>query len=307
MPSLQSYFQRWILSYNKSSHSAPAPLEEQRAAWEEETSRMRLPNGVLKQPVTAGGVAAEWIHPQEAPREKVLFYLHGGAYVMGSCNTHRNMAAHMARACGMRALLLDYRLAPEHPFPAALDDAVAAYHWLLCNLISAENIVIAGDSAGGGLALATLVSLRDGGYPLPAAGVCLTPWTDLAGTAESLETRVKADPKLTLQDLVPGRHYVGENDPCHPLISPLYADLRGLPPLLIHGAGDDMLLDDAVRVAERAKAAGVDVTLEVWKRMWHVFHRHAPKLPEARRAVESIGTFARRRLAEAGGVVGNAA
>ena len=217
---------------------------------------------------------------------------------MGSCNTHRAMVAHIARACGMRGLLLDYRLAPEHPYPAAVDDSISAYHWLLCNGIEARNIIIAGDSAGGGLALASLVSLRDGGYPLPAAAVCLTPWTDLAGTGESLKTRAKVDPRLTLQELSLGGHYVGNNDPRHPLISPLYAHLHGLPPLLIQAGNDDMLLSDSTRLADQAKNAGVDVTLDVWDRMWHVFHLHVPRLPEARRAIDAIGTFVRQHLGE---------
>ena len=255
MASLQSYIHRVCLNCNKVHDIVPATVEKLRDAQEEDAKRTRLPERILKQPVMAGGVAAEWIHPQEAPKEKVLLYLHGGAYVTGSCNTHRPMTAHIARTCGMRALLLDYRLAPEHPYPAALDDSISAYHWLLCNGIEPGNIVIAGDSAGGGLALATLVSVRDAGYPLPSAGVCLTPWTDLAGTAESIRTRAAADPRLTLQSLSLGSHYVGNNDPRLPLISPLYADLRGLPPLLIHGAGDDMLLDDSTRLAERALVA----------------------------------------------------
>ena len=138
--------------------------------------------------------------------------------------------------------------------------------------------------------------MRDAGDPLPAAAVCITPWTDLAGTGDSLNSRAKCDPRITLQSLSLGRHYIGDHDPCLPLISPLYADLRGLPPLLIQAGNDDMLLDDATRLAERAKAAGVDVTLEVWDRMWHVFHLHAPKLPEARRAIDAIGAFVRQRF-----------
>lgn len=298
MASLQSYFLRFCLKYNKPATTRPLPLEELRAVQEEDAKRTQIPRDILNQPVTAGGVEAEWVHPKEAPKERVMLYLHGGAYVMGSCNTHRALTAHIARACGMRGLLLNYRLAPEHPFPAAVEDAVAAYRWLLHNCIEARNIVIAGDSAGGGLALATLLSLRDAGDPLPAAAVCITPWTDLAGTGDSLKSRAKSDPRVTLQSLSLGSHYVGHNDPCLPLISPLYADLRGLPPLLVQAGDDDMLLSDATRLAKRAKAAGVDVTMEVWDRMWHVFHLHAPQLPEARRAINAIGAFVRQRIGE---------
>jgi len=296
MASLQSYILRTYLNYNKSTNTTSPPLKELRDMQEDAAKREQIPRDILRQTVSAGGVEAEWIHPSEAPKERVLLYLHGGAYVMGSCNTHRALTAYVARACGMRGLLLNYRLAPEHPFPAAVDDAVAAYRWLLNNSYEAGDIIFAGDSAGGGLALATLISLRDAGDPLPAAAVCITPWTDLAGTGDSLSSRAKRDPRVTLQSLSLGSHYIGEHDPCLPLISPLYADLRGLPPLLIQAGNDDMLLDDATRLAERAKAAGVDVTLEVWDRMWHVFHLHAPKLPEARRAIDAIGAFVRQRF-----------
>jgi acetyl esterase/lipase len=302
MASLQSYILRTYLNYNKSKGTSLPPLEELRSMQEDAAKREQMPRGILRQTVSAGGVEAEWLHPQEAPKERVLLYLHGGAYVMGSCNTHRALTAHVARACGMRGLLLNYRLAPEYPFPAAVEDAVAAYRWLLNNSYKAGDIVIAGDSAGGGLALATLLSLRDAGDPLPAAAVCITPWTDLAGTGDSLKSRARSEPRVTLQFLSLGSHYVGDNDPCLPLISPMYADLRGLPPLLIRAGSDDMLLDDSTRVAERAKAAGVDVTLEVWDRMWHVFHLHVPRLPEARRAIDAIGAFVKQKLGEPGSV-----
>jgi epsilon-lactone hydrolase len=294
MGSLQSYILRFSLDFFKPS--GPLPLNELREWHEDYAKRPRMPKGILNLPVIAGGVDAEWVHPREVSKERVLLYLHGGAYVMGSRNTHRALTAHVARACGMRGLLLNYRLAPEHPFPAAVEDAVAAYRWLLYNEIKAGDIVIAGDSSGGGLALATLLSLRDAGDPLPAAAVCITPWTDLAGTGDAANSRAKADLRFTLQSIFQGSHYVADNDPRLPLISPLYADLRGLPPLLVHAGGDDLLLNDATRLADRAKADGVEVTLKVWDRMWHVFHLHTPKLPEARRAINDIGTFAKQHL-----------
>ncbi|MFA7059572.1 MAG: alpha/beta hydrolase [Pedobacter sp.] len=298
MASLQSYILRTYLNYNKPANNTRPPLEELRAMLEDGAKGLQMPKEFLLQPVSAGGVEAEWVHPREAPKERVLVYLHGGAYVMGSCNTHRPLAAYIARACGVRALLLNYRLAPEHPFPAAVDDTVAAYRWLLYNCFKARDIVFAGDSAGGGLALAALISLRDAGDPLPAATVCITPWTDLAGTGESLKSRAKSDPRVTLDSLSLGSHYIGGNDPRLPLISPLYADLRGLPPLLIQAGNDDMLLSDATRLADRAKAAGVDVTLEIWDKMWHVFHLHAPRLPEAMQAINAIGVFVKERIGQ---------
>ena len=298
MASLQSYILRTYLNYNKPANNSQPPLEELRAMREDGAKGLQMPKEFLVQPVTAGGVEAEWVHPREAPKERVLVYLHGGAYVMGSCNTHRPLAAYIARACGVRALLLNYRLAPEHPFPAAVDDTVAAYRWLLYNCFKAHDIVFAGDSAGGGLALAALISLRDAGDLLPAATVCISPWTDLAGTGESLKSRAKSDPRVTLDSLSLGSHYIGNNDPRLPLSSPLYADLRGLPPLLVQVGNDDMLLSDATRLADRAKSAGVDATLEIWDKMWHVFHLHAPRLPEAIRAINAIGVFVKERIGQ---------
>lgn len=246
----------------------------------------------------AGGVRAEWLEPDNAASDKVMLYLHGGGYAIGSCATHRALAARIAQSCGARALVLDYRLAPEHPFPAALEDAVAGYRWLLQQGISPQDILIAGDSAGGGLALATLVYLRDIGESLPASTFCISPWTDLEGTGESLRTRAKADPWVTRDALALGRHYVGAHDPRLPLISPLYADLLGLPAMLIHVGTDEIILSDSTRIAERARAAGVDVTLKVWEGMWHVFHCFAPHVPEANQAIEEAGRFVRKRWAE---------
>ena len=198
---------------------------------------------------------------------------------------------------GCRALVIDYRLAPEHPFPAALEDTIAAYRWLLEQGISHSRIVLVGFSAGGGLALSTLVSLRDAHVPLPAGAVLISPWTDLAGTGESVVTRAEADPWLT--DEMNQYHaalYANGKDLRHPLISPLYADMQGLPPLLIHVGSDEIMLDDSRRVAERAKAAGVEVTLEVWEGLWHVFHAFAYRLAEGKEAIEKIGQFIRKRL-----------
>jgi monoterpene epsilon-lactone hydrolase len=242
--------------------------------------------------VQAGGVPAEWILPPGSRTEPVVLYLHGGGYVSGSIRSHRHLAALIARAATARALILDYRLAPEHPFPAALEDARAAYTWLLANGLTPGQVVIAGDSAGGGLALATALVLRDAGQPLPAALVGLSPWTDLAASGESMRINARADLMLTVA-LVRwfARMALGDTDPRMPLASPLYADLGGLPPLLIQVGSDEILLSDSVVLAERALAAGVDVTLEVWPGMQHVWQFAACFLPEGRRAVERIGTF----------------
>jgi acetyl esterase/lipase len=217
---------------------------------------------------------------------------------MGSVNTHREMVARLSKAAGARALVLNYRLAPEHPFPAAVDDAVAAYRWLLSQNIQPSRVVVAGDSAGGGLTLATLVALRDAKVPMPAAGVCISPWADMEGIGESMTTRAKADPLVQKEMLLNmAKLYLGGKDPKNPLAAPLYADFHGLPPLLIHVGDAETLLSDATRVAERAKAAGVKVDLEVWDEMIHVWHLAAPILPEAQQAIEKIGKFIREQTA----------
>ncbi len=248
-------------------------------------------------PVNAGGVPAEWIAGPGAANDRVILYLHGGGYVMGSIATHREMVARLSKASGARALLVDYRLAPEHPFPAAVDDATAAYRWLLSQDIKPSRIVVAGDSAGGGLTLATLVALRDAKTPLPAAGVCLSPWVDMEGTGESMITRAKADPVVQKQGLLGmAQLYLGGKDPKSPLAAPLHADLRGLPPLFIHVGDAETLLDDSTRIAEKAKMAGVKVDLEIWPEMPHVWHMFAPFLPEGQQAIDKIGQFVQKTV-----------
>jgi acetyl esterase/lipase len=228
----------------------------------------------------------------------VILYLHGGGYVMGSIATHREMVARMSKASGARALLVDYRLAPEHPFPAAVDDATAAYRWLLSQNIKPSRIVVAGDSAGGGLTLATLVALRDAKTPLPAAGVCISPWVDMEGTGASMTTRAKADPVVQKQGLLGmAQLYLGGKDPKSPLAAPLHADFRGLPPLFIHVGDAETLLDDSTRVAEKAKMAGVKVDLEIWPEMPHVWHLFAPFLPEGQQAIDKIGKYVQAKTA----------
>jgi acetyl esterase/lipase len=267
-----------------------ASIERRRAGMEKISERV-APD-VKCVPVDAGSVPAEWIEPPDAVSGRVILYLHGGGYVTGSIVTHRAMVARIARASKARALLLDYRLAPEHPFPAAVDDATAAYRWLLAQGIAPGKIVIAGDSAGGGLTLATLAALKASKDPMPAAAVPISPWNDLEGTGDSVKTRASKDPMVQGNDLVPmAKMYYGTQDPKNPLISPLHADFRGFPPLLIQVGDAEVLLDDATRVAERAKAAGVQVELEVWDEMVHVWHVFAKLLPEGQQAIDKIGKF----------------
>jgi len=276
--------------------AASLTLEERRAQYDRAERVFPTPADVTIDHVTAPTRPAEWLTPPGVRGDAVLLYLHGGGYVIGSPRSHRHLAAALARASGMRALLLDYRLAPEHPFPAALDDAVAAYAWLLAQDVDAHRLVVAGDSAGGGLTVATLLALRDQGLPLPAAGVCISPWVDLTCGGASYTSKAAIDPIVTRDGVaMMAKAYVGAGDPKAPLVSPLFADLRGLPPLLVHVGSDEVLVDDARGLAERARRAGVDVRVEEWPAMIHVWHWFEPMLEEAGRAIADIGEFVRSR------------
>jgi len=270
------------------------PPAELRAGFEEIAAMFPVAPEVSLQPVDVGGMPGEWITAPGASNDRVVFYLHGGGYVVGSIATHRAMVGRISRAASARALVVEYRLAPEHPFPAAVEDATTAYRWLLARGVDPARVVVAGDSAGGGLTVATLVSLRDSGDALPAAAVCLSPWTDLEGTGESMTTKAAVDPLIERDGIeVMAKLYLADADPRTPLASPIYADLHRLPPMLIHVGTAEVLLDDAVRLAERACAAGVEVELEPWEEMIHVWHCFAHVLPEARQAIDRVGEFIR--------------
>ena len=273
------------------------PMEQARAAFDAVANMFLLAADVRRETVDVDGTPGEWITTEGGAAEATILYLHGGGYVIGSINSHRELISRIARAAGARALAIDYRLAPEHPFPAAVEDATKAYRWLLHHGVSPESIVIAGDSAGGGLTVATLLALRDAGDPLPAAAVCISPWTDLEITGESMVTKADVDPMIR-PDEAKGEaaRYYGEAGPRHPLVSPIHADLSGLPPLLVQVGTSEVLLSDSTRLAERAKAAGVDVTLEEWEEMIHVWHFFAFMLPEGQQAIERIGEFVRAKV-----------
>ncbi|MGA9722418.1 MAG: alpha/beta hydrolase [Candidatus Binatus sp.] len=281
-----------VIERIKSQPQNPNASMEQRRAGMERISE-RVPADVICEKVNAGGVSAEWIAAPGAIADRVILYLHGGGYVLGSINTHRAMISRIARASNARALAIDYRLAPEHPFPAAVEDTIASYRWLLAEGYQPGKIVIAGDSAGGGLTIAALLAIRDAGLPMPAGAVPISPWTDLEGTGESVRTRAAKDVMVTQDNLASSaKQYYGAHDPKDPLVSPLHANFRGLPPMLIQVGDAEILLDDATRVAARAKAAGVQVELEVWDEMPHVWHVFAKLLPEGQQAIDKIGKFA---------------
>ena len=298
MPSLRSYVFRVLTKIFSARLNSISSIPQLRAFVGTGSNHPVLPRGATLKPEKADGVSVEWIVPPNAAAQPVILYLHGGGWTLGWYNSHRWLVAHICRAAASRALAVDYRLAPENPFPAALEDCLAAYRWLLKSGTPPQQIVIVGDSAGGNLALTTLMALRDAGDLLPAAAVCISPMTDLAGTGESFKTN--KDPLLTARfALSMARHYVGNQDPCLPLISPHYGNLSGLPRLLIHVGEDEILLSDAARLTDNARAAGVDVSLVIWPKMWHVWHVFVPYLPEAQQAVNAIGAFIHERILSA--------
>lgn len=271
---------------------ANASWEQRRADMEERQRSLVLPDDVVCEPAMADSVPCEWIQCGNATGSALL-YLHGGGYALGSIATHRYLIQRLARACSGRALAVDYRLAPENPHPAALDDSLTAYRWLCDRGVTPESIILAGDSAGGGLAAATLLALRDAGDPLPAGAVLLSPWTDLTGSGESLRRKADEDPMVTAEGLTAMAAAYAPGRCGDPLVSPHFGDLDGLPPLLIQVGSAEVLLDDSRRLAERATAAGVTVDLEVWDEMIHVFQAF-PMLEESERAIDNIGSWVRQ-------------
>ena len=271
---------------------AEAPsLEEQRANYEAMLGAVELPADVDVQELTIEHANADWVSTPGCAQDRAILYFHGGGYVIGSNVAYREFAGRLSRATGARVLVLNYRLAPEHPFPAAVDDATMAYRWLLNEGYAASKLTIAGDSAGGGLTLAALVSLRDGGTELPGCGVCLSPWADLQGTGASSQPGAVSDPLVTVDGLVGMSGSYAPNDLTNPLASPLHADYTGLPPLLLQVGTREILLDDTTRVAEKAQAAGVDVTTFMGEGLIHVWPVLVPTAPESVAALEQIGEF----------------
>jgi acetyl esterase/lipase len=254
----------------------------------------KLPADVTVEPVAANGVRSEWTATPDADRGKVVLYLHGGGYVIGSLDSHRHVVAEMGRAARARALALDYRLAPEHPFPAAVDDSLAAYRFLLANGVAAGGITIAGDSAGGGLVVAAMLAIRDAGLPQPACGWTVSPWVDMEAIGDSMVSKAATDPTVQKAGILDmAKQYLNGADPRSPLAAPLYADLRGLAPLLIQVGAAEVLLDDSIRLAQLAGAADVAVDLQIWPEMIHVWHIYHPELAAGRRAIAAGGEFAR--------------
>lgn len=313
MPSIQSRLINFTL---RNRHLLRLRLKRDRWDWntsipefrrqcEQAAQKTPLPDGITVAPaainVLPEGLKAEWILPcsgapaqamlDEIHNQPVLFYLIGGGYVSGTCTDHRSFVAKFVAGTGIAAFVYEYRLAPEHPYPAALEDTLAAYRWILDQGFNPDNIVFTGESAGGGLCLAALLALRDLGIPLPAAGVAISPWTDVKMTGDSYKTKRKACISPIDMNTVCAKYYAGDQDPTLAWMSPLYGDLRGLPPLCIYVGDDETQRDDSIRFAQKAKAAGVEVTLNVGEGMVHCYPLFAPLFPEAVQAMAEICAF----------------
>jgi acetyl esterase/lipase len=285
---------RW--SMKRSNHPNVTIAERRRRMAAFERWVPKPPRGVEMVERPLGRIPALHFRAVGSRTDRQILFLHGGAYTMGSPALYRHILWRFAVAADARVAAIDYRLAPEHPFPAALDDALAAWRGLFAEGADPPRSVVMGDSAGGGLALALLLRLRDMGAALPAAAVALSPWTDLAMTGNSLQRNAADDPMENPDDIpYLVSCYIGEGgDPKNPYVSPLYGDPKGLPPTLIQVGSDEILRDDSVRMAERMRAGGCEAELEIWPRMPHVWHAFAPIMPEARRAIARIGAFVRQ-------------
>lgn len=256
-------------------------------------NRVKLPEGVKREKVVIDNVRCEWITPEDYAEDKVLLYLHGGGFILGLTSLHLEMIALLSQKLGFRILVVDYKLAPKYPFPAPLDDCVTAYRWLLKNGFKSENVAIAGDSAGGNLVITSLMELRDDGDKLPAAVACLSP---VANLTKRTKSTVKYDPVLHPRARKRfDRSYVRDNDPTNPLISPIYGELHDFPPILIHAGEIEILKDDAIQIEQKARQEGINVQLEIFPGMWHVWQIFLT-LPEAMDSLDKISTFLKNHL-----------
>lgn len=274
------------------SGSSHAPIDVKQRREEMELMSFKAKDDIDVETVTISDRAAEWVRAPNCQEDRAILYLHGGGYVIGSPATHRALAGEISRVAQAPALVIDYRLAPEAPFPAAVEDGVSAYRGLLERGYAPAKLAIAGDSAGGGLTVATLVSARDQGVPMPRSAVCISPWCDMTCSNDSYRTRAEADPMVTPEGITQiAALYLGSASPTDALASPNFANLSGLPALLIHVGADEILLDDAVKLDANAKAAGVASTLEVWDDMIHVWHAFHPMLAEGKQGIDRVGAF----------------
>ena len=273
-------------------------VESTRRGLDQLAAMSKIPEDITFEPVKINNVEGEWIMAPDVVKNKVLLYLHGGAFVAGSIDTHRDLISRISRAAEIKVLAINYRLAPEHPFPAGLDDCFETYKWLMSEKgYKPNNIIIGGDSAGGTLTLSVLIKLRDQNILLPAAAFCLSPATDMTGSGESYTTKAEVDPFLTpeLGDLVK-ENYLKDVDPENPLVSPLFANLHGFPPIYIQVGTSEILLDDSKRIAQKLEEANVEVELDIWEDMVHVFAAFAQFAQEPKDAIEKIASFIKKHI-----------
>jgi acetyl esterase/lipase len=256
----------------------------------------KIPKELKIEELKIGDIPAEWISIPGANEKKVFYNLFGGGYIMGDLKSRRIIPYHLTRATNIRCLAIEYRLAPENPFPAALDDSIESYKWLISNGFDPKKIIIGGQSAGGGLTVSTMVKLKELNLPLPAGGILISPWADLTGSGKSIIENQKFEPLIKDGLVNMAKQYAQKESLSHPLVSPIFADLKGLPPLLIQAGSIEALVDDSKTLADRAKEAGVDVTLEIYENMTHVFHNFGDELPESRQAFESINKFVQKLI-----------
>ena len=294
MASFRSRIVRFISRQYMKRVTPDRDEHELRRGLEKRTSMLKPARGVTVRQENIAGIACELHVPEGCSEAPLIFYLHGGAYIMGSPATHRRLVSFIARAAGMRAVLPDYRLAPEHRFPAALEDSLAVYRALLQGGTRAGEIAVGGDSAGGNLAMATLLSIRDSSEPLPAACFLMSPWLDLAGQGESHVSRARIDPWFRAEHLpAVVEKIVDLSETKNPLVSPVYADATGLPPTFIQVGDHEILLSDSIRMADHIRMAGGRAELAIWPDMWHVFQFFVGQMPESLQAIEDIGGFLR--------------
>ena len=298
MISLQAENVKKAMLENKNlEYLLKTPLEVKRKNWEEAAAADTLPEGMIIKRTVIRGTPAEWITMDNVSKDNIIMYFHGGGYSQGSIITHRKLTAHIVKSTGLPILILDYPLAPENPYPAALNRAKEVYSYLLNNGFKAQNIVLGGDSAGGGLAAALALFLKEKGIPLPKGIFMLSPWLDLTLSGESIKTCAEKDPLCFKEDLeMDADYYRGAEPLDSPFISPIYSDITGFPSVLIQAGSDDMLLSDSTRFADKAKASQVNVQLSIWDGMWHVFQAWVGGVPEATDAIDEIGWFTKTIL-----------
>ena len=297
MASIQHYiFKNFLhlgikIAQNNIKGQESVSIEDTRKGLEKLFSVSKAPRSVRFTKIDCDGTPAEWVTPKKLNNKGVVIYLHGGGYLLGSVSTHSPLIARIAIAAQTKILAVEYRLAPESPYPAALDDTINSYHWLIKQGYNAKNIVIAGDSSGGGLAIATLLKLRDEGITQPAGCACISPWLDLTNTGETIQSHAEKDLLVNSVGLsVAAFNYVSPDKFMDPYVSPLYADLKGLAPIYIHVSGSEALLDDTLRFEKKAKEAGVEIDVRIWHNMLHVWQAFG-FLPEARKSIKSIGKY----------------